>query len=448
MNTGLGIHNHEPKAPVSLVKWDYGKNSVAEAIELCDGFKNLGRDMKVVIKPNLVSWIDKYKFAPFGVLTTSVVIEGLVKALKDFGVSDITIAEGTAIQEEMGSETYIIYDRLNYQYLSKQYGVNLVDLNKEEHIRTKLGPFSLRIAKRILDAEYMIDLPVLKTHNATKVSLGFKNLKGCLHINSKKACHNPDHSVDEYVVQEGIRLYPQLVVIDGLYALERGPMYTGNAHRTDLILASRDMFSNDCVGATLMGLQPKQVEHLRRFAELYGRSLDIKDIKIKGLKPAEHALNFEIDTSWSKDGLVPEIFEKQGVKGVQLRNPGQSMCTGCSKVYPAILMMLLGAYTGKPYDNIEILSGKAMKPSGNAKTTFFMGDCNYAANRKSEGVNEGIWLKGCPPRIDETIKIFNERGIGFKEESNARFFAHKVKVYDKLGYPYEDYYFGSTGDSV
>ena len=70
-----------------------------------------------------------------------------------------------------------------------------------------------------------------------------------------------------------------------------------------------------------------------------------------------------------------------------------------------------------------------------------MGDCNYATNRKSEGVNEGIWLKGCPPRIDETIRIFNEYGIGFKEESKARFFAHKVKVYDKLNFPYEDYYF-------
>jgi uncharacterized protein (DUF362 family) len=445
MNNGLGMHNHDPEAPVSLIKWEYGKNSVAETIELCDGFKNLSSDMNVVIKPNLVNWIDKYKFAPFGVLTTSVVIEGLVKALKDFGVSEITIAEGTAIQKEMGSETYIIYDRLNYQYLSKQYGVNLVDLNKEEHVRTKLGPFSLRIAKRILDAEYMIDLPALKTHSLTKITLGFKNLKGCLHINSKKECHNPDHSVDEYVVQLGTRLYPHLVVTDGLYALERGPMYIGHAHRTDLILASRDMFSNDCVGAVIMGFQPKQVEHLKMFAELYGRSLDIKDINIKGINPTEYALNLEIDTPWSKDGRVPEIFEKQGVKGVQLRNPGQSMCTGCSKVYPAILMMLLGAYTGKPYDNIEVLSGMAMTPSGTAKKTFFMGDCNYAENRHSK-VNEGIWLKGCPPRIDEVIKIFNTHGIHMKEESNARFFAHKVKVYDKLGcYPYEDYYFSSAG---
>lgn len=448
MNSRLGMCNHDPKAPVSLVKWDYGKNCVAEAIEQCDGFKNLGRDMKVVVKPNLVSWIDKYKFAPFGVLTSSVVIEGLVKTLKDFGVSDITIAEGSARQEEMNSETHIIYERLNYRYLGTKYGVKLSDLNEEEHIKTKLGPFSLRIAKRILEAEYLINLPVLKTHSATKITLGFKNLKGTLHQNSKKKCHNPDHSIDEYLVELGARIYPQLVVTDGLYSLERGPMYTGSAHRTDLVMASRDMFSNDCVGATLMGFQPGQVEHLTTFAKLHDRSLAVEDIEIKGLKPEENALHLEHDTPWSEDGLVPQIFEKQGIQGLQMRNPGRSMCTGCSKVFPAVLMMLLGAYGGKPFDNIEILSGKAMKPSGNAKTTFYMGDCNYAVNRKSEGVGKGVWLKGCPPRIDETIKVFNECGIAFKEESNARFFAHKVKTYEKLGYSYEDYYFPSAEDKV
>ena len=446
MDSCLGMKNNDPEAPVALVKWGYKSNCVAEAIEFCDGFKGLDPDMKVVIKPNLVSWIDKYKFAPFGVLTTSVVIEGLLKTLKDFGVSDITIAEGSARQEEMNSETHIIYERLNYAYLNSMYGVKIRDLNQEDHLKTKLGPFSLRIAKRILEAEYLINLPALKTHSATKITLGFKNLKGTLRQSSKKACHNPDHSIDEYLVQLAAKLYPQLVITDGLYSLERGPMYTGYAHRTDLIMASRDMFSNDCVGATLLGFEPKDVEHLSAFAELYDRSLDIKDINIKGLEPAEHALHLEYDTPWSKDGLVPEIFEKQGIEGIQMRNPGRSMCTGCSKVFPAVLMMLLGAYKGQPYDNIEILSGKAMKPSGTAKTTFFMGDCNYAVNRKDGGVKEGVWLKGCPPRIDETIKIFNEYGIDFKEKTNARFFAHKVKAYEKVGYPYEDYYFPSEGD--
>jgi uncharacterized protein (DUF362 family) len=441
VNKGTGLHNIDPEAPVALVKWRSNQDVVAEVIELCNGFKDLDSSMKVVIKPNLVSWTDKYKFPPFGVLTTSVVIEGVVRALKHYGVSDITITEGTAIQEEMGSATHIIYDRLNYHYLTKKYGVTLSDLNNEKYVKTKLGPFVLQISKRILDAEYLVNVPVLKTHSITKISLGFKNLKGCLSQNSKKKCHNIDHSIDEYLVYLGAKLYPQLVVVDGLYALERGPMYIGHAHRPNLLLASRDMFSVDCIGASLMGFQPSEVAHLRDFAKLYGRSLDTEGIEMKGLRPSEYTLHLEYKTPWSEDGLVPEIFVKQGIEGVQMRDPGQSLCTGCSKVFPAVLMMLLAAYTGEPYDNIEILSGKGIKPSGKARTTFFMGDCNYAANRNSEQVKGGVRLKGCPPYIGEVIKVFNEHGIGFKEESNARLFEHKVKVYSRLDYPYEDYYF-------
>lgn len=142
-------------------------------------------------------------------------------------------------------------------------------------------------------------------------------------------------------------------------------------------------------------------------------------------------------------GSIPQIFIKQNIQGIQMREPNQSMCTGCSRVFPALFLMLLAAYTGEPYDNIEILVGKTMRPGGRAGTTFFMGDCNYVANHKYQDVSQGVRLKGCPPTIDEIIRVFNKHRISLKEESNTRFFMHKGKVYDKLGYPYEDYYFSS-----
>jgi DNA-binding MarR family transcriptional regulator len=39
----------------------------------------------------------------------------------------------------------------------------------------------------------------------TKISLGFKNLKGCLSQDFRKTCHNIDHSVDEYCKAGGQR---------------------------------------------------------------------------------------------------------------------------------------------------------------------------------------------------------------------------------------------------
>ncbi len=44
----------------------------------------------------------------------------------------------------------------------------------------------------ILHSDFVIDLPTMKAHNQTIVSLGIKNLKGMINIPSRKKCHNAD----------------------------------------------------------------------------------------------------------------------------------------------------------------------------------------------------------------------------------------------------------------
>ena len=59
---------------------------------------------KVVIKPNLVAWDDEYPIAPFGVYTTTKLVEDLIICLKEFGCSNITIGEGSVkIKKDMGT---------------------------------------------------------------------------------------------------------------------------------------------------------------------------------------------------------------------------------------------------------------------------------------------------------------------------------------------------------
>ena len=92
----LGIHNQDKEAPVALCKRKAERAGIEKAVSLCDGLKYLDRDMNVLIKPNLVAWVDKYPYAPYGVITTSRVIEEVVKLLKDFGVKKITMGDGCA----------------------------------------------------------------------------------------------------------------------------------------------------------------------------------------------------------------------------------------------------------------------------------------------------------------------------------------------------------------
>ena len=122
------------------------------------------------------------------------------------------------------------------------------------------GDVTLSVSKAVLEADHIINMPVMKTHGQTMVSLGIKNLKGVLNAASRQHCHSADSNSDlnYHLVKLTEMLRPSLTIIDGIYTLERGPTYTGDALRTDIIVASRDLISGDKIGATILGIPPRR----------------------------------------------------------------------------------------------------------------------------------------------------------------------------------------------
>jgi hypothetical protein len=76
---------------VSVMKLQEPLESLRQAIELRGGFEGLGRNDKVLIKPNicLSEWMPLY-----GLVTTTSLLEGLVQLLVEQGCHDISISEG------------------------------------------------------------------------------------------------------------------------------------------------------------------------------------------------------------------------------------------------------------------------------------------------------------------------------------------------------------------
>ncbi len=450
MKKGVGIHNQDDSAPVALTRWEDNGRAVEEALELCGALKGLDPNMKVFIKPNLVEYLTTVKFSPFGIITSSVVLESLVRYLKDGGAKDITIAEAALENKEFGCGTKSTYEALNYAYFEKKYGVRLVDLNEDRFEKTDLGEFSLSISKTILEqAGFLINVPVLKTHEQTKVSLGFKNSKGCLKTTSKSICHHRERPLDEFVSRLGERLYPHLTVIDGIYSLENGPMHIGKAYRENLIIAGRDMFNCDCLGSYLMGFDPAEIGHLAMFAENHGRSLQIADIEVRGLNPSENVHSIQCydysDPWYNGEEVEPMFFTKQGVKGFRIPHPGQTACTGCSLLFPLSVLFIITSSIlskGAPYDDYELLGGKNAKPSGHAKKTFLLGNCIIAANRKGEGIKEAIPIPGCPASLEHMVSTFNQHGIKFNGAKTLQYyFDRKVEGYAKHADLYSEKHF-------
>jgi hypothetical protein len=132
-----------------------------------------------------------------------------------------------------------------------------------------------------------------------------------------------------------------------------------------------------------------------------------------------------------------------GIEGVRLPKYDKTLCTGCSSHYSPILVTIMSAYKGVPFNDIEILTGKAMRPSGQAKKTLLVGNCMIKACRKDSKVREAVFVEGCPPPLDSIHEALEQCGIHFDEEYYGKFRRSLVERYQgKEGFD-EGFYFYS-----
>ena len=352
---------------VSLIKNDSSPGSLEKALKDADAFVTLKKNMRVLIKPNLMRWDQEYPIAPYGVFTTSRMIEDMVILLKDHGVNDITIAEGSAASAGKKSNTpkgvRLIFNALGYNHLQKRYGVKLIDFFEEPFIPVDTEGFTLNFARSAIETDFFINMPVLKTHSQTIISLGLKNLKGCLDMKSRRLCHHEELPLDFFCSLFVDVLKPSLTVIDGTFGLEKGPYYLGTAYRMDLIIASKDPVSADILGTMLMEYEPDSIPHLSIYSKRRKRSLSPDSFTLVGINPEAVKKPLSNDFSWRDDNSGPLNWDKVGVSGIHVPKYDQTICTGCSANYNPLVILIASAYKGESFGNIEVLTGKKMTPS-------------------------------------------------------------------------------------
>jgi hypothetical protein len=208
-------------------------------------------------------------------------------------------------------------------------------------------------------------------------------------------------------------LSPSLTIIDGIYSLEYGPGHSGDAHRLDLIIVSKDMISADKVGAKLLGYAPESVPHIALSAKNKGRAVDLSDVNIKGNVDINDAAKLH---KWSRERNktddMPLLFEQMGIKGIRFPAVDNTICTYCTSFMSYIVLgILMSKNTDKSFDDIEILYGKIQEPSGKNKDTLLVGQCQVKLNSNNPMINNCLAIDGCPPSKDDFIKAYSDLGI-------------------------------------
>ena len=160
---------------------DYKQMAVSLAEECCLDELIPSKDIRVGIKPNLVSASE----ASFGATTHPEVVAGVIEYLQNRGFRNIVMLEGSWVGERTADSVKVC----GYDELSGKYGVPFIDTQKEKGILTDCNGMKIPICKAALDVEFLINVPVLKGHCQTKITCALKNMQGLIPNKEKRQFH-------------------------------------------------------------------------------------------------------------------------------------------------------------------------------------------------------------------------------------------------------------------
>lgn len=286
------------------------KALLAEMLVPWGGMRALIRPgASVLIKPNLCD----PQPASSGVTTHLGVIQAVAQLCQEAGASQITIGEGPII----GVDWQKVYETTNLRQL-EEAGYQVTNLHDHPAVTVEVPGAEImpkvKISRPALEADVVINIPVLKNHILTLLTCAMKNLKGVLPLSMKKQFHF--RGLDGAIVDLNQVFRPTLNIVDGIVGQEGLGPVSGTPAGLGVMLAGVNAVAVDAVAASIIGYAPSEINHLLLANQRGLGPIDLKEIEIIG----------EALEAVRRDYRRPEVAgEFPGVTVVE----GKA-CSGCS----------------------------------------------------------------------------------------------------------------------
>jgi uncharacterized protein (DUF362 family)/Pyruvate/2-oxoacid:ferredoxin oxidoreductase delta subunit len=283
---------------------------------------------RVLIKPNFLA-----PAAPDKAVTTHPLI---VKAAAEFA-----LAKGARVQisdsPAMGSFPKLL-KKGGYKEMLNGLDVTLEPFEKT--IAVDIGePFGrIDIAKDAMEADVVINLAKLKTHTQMMLTLGVKNLFGCI-VGLKKPEWHMRTGVDRQMFGRLIvnifeAVGPAYTIMDGILAMEgQGPGKSGTPRELGLLMGGKNAHAVDHVVCLQVGLDPDTLETHRN-----ARALGVYDgsVHINGDLNILNDFQFpELGSLTMGPEFLGRLTRKYVIQQPVPDNKACKVCGECWKYCPA-----------------------------------------------------------------------------------------------------------------
>jgi uncharacterized protein (DUF362 family)/Pyruvate/2-oxoacid:ferredoxin oxidoreductase delta subunit len=334
------------KAQVSLGRCSsYQRAEVEQALELllapAGGMAAFVRPgQRVLLKPNMLA----AKEPDLAVTTHPEIVRAVILMVQEAG-GKVVVGDSPGI----GSPLQVAR-RCGILAVIEETGAEFAPFSESVPVRPQGSTFhQLEIARDILDADVIINLPKLKTHQMMGLTCGVKNLFGAVVGMRKPRLHlqaGADKAFFALMLLElAEHIAPDLTIADAITAMEGDGPGSGDPIHMGALLASSNPLALDTVACQLVGMHPQEVWTQRvatashrpgsQLSQVELSGTPLEELRCRSFRPAKTTdIHFGLP-SWLRTPLKQSLSARP-----QVDRQRCALCGLCVKHCPPQIMTI------------------------------------------------------------------------------------------------------------
>jgi uncharacterized protein (DUF362 family) len=177
-----------------------------------------------------------------------------------------------------------------YLPLMKELNLPVVEFHAQRYQTASQEFNHLRLCKEAMEADVVINLPKVKSHTQLTLTMGVKNLFGCVPGKMKAWWHmeagKDERRFAEMLVETARAIAPDLTIVDGIIGHEGNGPSGGEPRQLNVLGASSDVFALDRSIVEILNVDPALVPTVAASQQL-GLVGELADIHFPLLRPLE-----------------------------------------------------------------------------------------------------------------------------------------------------------------
>jgi len=324
---------------------DLVSQKIKESLGLLGGLDQFIKPgMRVLLKPNFLSAKEPER----AITTHPEIAAAVAREVRNLGATPI-IGDSPG-----GAKRGVkrVWQNTGFLDMAKRENIELISFEASGVVKFETNGRTYYLAKPAIEADFIINLPKLKTHVLTLMTGAVKNMFGLIPGFRKANYHKQFPKPKDFaqVIVDIVSLRPPgLTIMDAVLSMEGDGPSSGNPYWSKLLISSVDPVAVDAIAAEIIGLNPAKVPITSAAAEaglgigwaeaiaIVGKSLN--DARISGFKL----------TSNRKLELIPKFLVRIIDPYLWVRPAiDKSFCTNCNTCVTSCPVKALSNNDGGP----------------------------------------------------------------------------------------------------